>query len=195
MNRTFSRSSQIASLQTRGWNIYTFKTCSLVVAVQTQTDGRVWLKSWTGKRNKTDNFVTLRNIAFAEEQVGYWEKMAIKQEARRAERTTEKAAARKTLKASDHYSVGDVIYNSWGYDQTNVDFYEVTAVLEKSVKIREIGENKSVTGFMQGMTQPVRGQFIGEEMTKVVSTDGRIGFDHGGASKWNGKAVGWTAYA
>jgi hypothetical protein len=31
--------------------------------------------------------------------------------------------------------VGDIFYASWGYDQTNVDFFEVVGVTAKSVKI------------------------------------------------------------
>ena len=35
--------------------------------------------------------------------------------------------------------VGSILYSSWGYDQTNIDFYEVVEVVgKKSVKIRAI---------------------------------------------------------
>ena len=34
--------------------------------------------------------------------------------------------------------IGDVFVESWGYDQTNVDFYQVTRVMPKSVEIRAI---------------------------------------------------------
>jgi len=37
------------------------------------------------------------------------------------------------------YQVGDVLYDSWGYDQTNVDFYLITEVNEKSVMMQSIG--------------------------------------------------------
>jgi len=33
---------------------------------------------------------------------------------------------------------GDILYSSWGYDQTNVDFYQVTEVRGKHVIVREI---------------------------------------------------------
>ena len=35
--------------------------------------------------------------------------------------------------------VGDILTGSWGYDQTNIDYYVVKEVGQKSVKIREIG--------------------------------------------------------
>lgn len=34
---------------------------------------------------------------------------------------------------------GDIFYNSWGYDQTNVDFYEVVRVTACKAEIRPIG--------------------------------------------------------
>jgi hypothetical protein len=33
--------------------------------------------------------------------------------------------------------VGDYFVSSWGYDQTNVDFYKVVAVTAKSIKVQE----------------------------------------------------------
>lgn len=46
--------------------------------------------------------------------------------------------------------VGDVFYTSWGYDQTNVDFYQVIAITEGGCYIRPIGggidEKKSYRG-------------------------------------------------
>ena len=35
--------------------------------------------------------------------------------------------------------VGDIFYTSWGYDQTNVNFYEVAEVTAKCFRVREIG--------------------------------------------------------
>ena len=34
--------------------------------------------------------------------------------------------------------VGDVFVESWGYDQTNIDFYQVVRVMPKSVEIQAI---------------------------------------------------------
>lgn len=38
---------------------------------------------------------------------------------------------------------GDILYSSWGYDQTNINFYEVIGVVGKQVLIREV-ESKVV---------------------------------------------------
>ncbi len=34
--------------------------------------------------------------------------------------------------------VGDIFVESWGYDQTNVDFYQVTKTMKKMVEIKPI---------------------------------------------------------
>jgi hypothetical protein len=35
--------------------------------------------------------------------------------------------------------VGDILYSSWGYDQTNIEFFKVVKVSEFSVWIQEVG--------------------------------------------------------
>jgi hypothetical protein len=44
----------------------------------------------------------------------------------------------KDFAASDFYKVGDVVMNTWGYEQTNVEFYQVLEVKNKSLVVREI---------------------------------------------------------
>lgn len=44
-----------------------------------------------------------------------------------------------TLANGEVVRVGDIFYSSWGYDQTNVDFYEVAEVTSKCFRVREIG--------------------------------------------------------
>lgn len=83
--------------------------------------------------------------------------------------------------------VGDLFAYSWGYDQTNVDFYEVVAVLPKSVKVRAIGQEAvpGSEGFMSARVKARPGAFISDEvLTKrvrqAVSTwPVTISFPHG----------------
>jgi hypothetical protein len=44
----------------------------------------------------------------------------------------------------------DIYYDSWGYEQTNIDFYQVVGVTEKSVVIRRIA-GKAVEGKSEGL--------------------------------------------
>ena len=57
---------------------------------------------------------------------------------------------------------GDLFEMSWGYDQTNVNYFQVTRVSEKGVWVREIGA-KSVPGtqgFMCETVTPVKNNFL-----------------------------------
>lgn len=65
-------------------------------------------------------------------------------------------------------AVGDVLRSSWGYDQTNVDFYEVTKVIGKQVEIRSIGKEYKETGFMCGQSIPAPGKFTGDAFRCLV---------------------------
>lgn len=51
--------------------------------------------------------------------------------------------------------VGTILYSSWGYDQTNIEFYKVVKVSEKSVWIQEL-KNQIVeqVGFMSEKVVP-----------------------------------------
>lgn len=51
-------------------------------------------------------------------------------------------------------AVGTIMYTSWGYDQTNVDFYVVTRVSGRRTWIRPIAAEYEATGFMSGNTWP-----------------------------------------
>jgi hypothetical protein len=67
--------------------------------------------------------------------------------------------------------VGDIVYNSWGYEQTNIDFYQVVKVLDASVIIRPISSEQvpGTEGFMSANVKPVPNSFIGDEMRKNVT--------------------------
>ena len=59
-------------------------------------------------------------------------------------------ASTKTISAAHHYKVGDILYNSWGYNQTNVDWYQVIKVKPKSIVIHPIAGDYKETGFLSG---------------------------------------------
>jgi len=62
------------------------------------------------------------------------------------------------------YKVGDILHHSWGYDQTNCDFYQVVEVKKASVVLRKIGA-KTVPGsegFMSESLMPAKDAFITE---------------------------------
>jgi hypothetical protein len=66
--------------------------------------------------------------------------------------------------------VGDVLYSSWGYEQTNVDYYLVIELIGKaSVMIVEIGQHRTYEGQDCGRCTPDTSKIIGEPMKKRVN--------------------------
>jgi len=57
--------------------------------------------------------------------------------------------------------IGDVFYTSWGYDQTNVEFFQVVGFTpsKKSVRLKEINKEYKETGYMSGVSFPQRDSF------------------------------------
>jgi hypothetical protein len=66
--------------------------------------------------------------------------------------------------ATVEVKVGDFFYSSWGYDQTNVDFYEVVAVTPsgKSVKVREVSQHTASDNGPSTRVVPIAGAFRDE---------------------------------
>ena len=94
--------------------------------------------------------------------------------------------------------LGDVLRASWGYDQTNIDFYEVTALVGKqSVEIREIGQAIINDSSMTGTCRPRPGNYVGSPMTRRVTHGDSVKIRSWGcwASLWAGGVSRWSSYA
>jgi hypothetical protein len=68
------------------------------------------------------------------------------------------------------FKIGDILYDSWGYEQTNIDFYQVTNISDKSVWIREISSEMvpGTQGHDSSNVRPLKDHFIGEEIRKPL---------------------------
>ena len=60
------------------------------------------------------------------------------------------------------YKVDDILHHSWGYDQTNCDFYQVVEVKKATVILRKIGSQTvpGSEGFMCCSLMPTKDDFI-----------------------------------
>jgi hypothetical protein len=90
---------------------------------------------------------------------------------------------------------GEIYYTSWGYDQTNVDFFEVVAVAEKSISVRPISSKVVKSERGADYVAAIPGKYVGPPVTKVPNVNG-FSIDGHYASKWDGKpkyqtAAGW----
>lgn len=106
-------------------------------------------------------------------------------------------AERRAERSKPHeIPVGAVVVNSWGYDQTNIDFYQVVKASANYVWLRPIGySDHTETGFMSGRCTPAIDKFMGDEVTQHRAEGKNVNFRHGGGSIWNGQPEHWTAYA
>jgi hypothetical protein len=67
------------------------------------------------------------------------------------------------------FKVGDILYDSWGFEQTNIDFYQVVDVKDKTIKITPIEKKSdSAKGSHTAYVQPVKNAFKGKPMTKKI---------------------------
>lgn len=99
---------------------------------------------------------------------------------------------------------GQILDSHWGYDQTNVDFYEVQndAAVGQFVKLRKL-KNRSLgeDSFMSGKTEPVLGEYANDEVLRRKVKTGWQGDpwvnikSYAGASLWDGTPQRESWYA
>ena len=151
-------------------------------------------------KNRINRFKVAFNYRFPtiEKMIEYvenWIAAEIGHEVVKAERRAQRAADRKARVAemADNVKVGDIFVNSWGYDQTNVNAYEVVAKPSAAtVVIREIGMAAVEGSYGRDCQRvmPVAGAFIGEEEKRRIGQYG-IKTQYGNASP---AAAGATFY-
>ncbi|MGW8177562.1 MAG: hypothetical protein ACWGQW_02035 [bacterium] len=123
---------------------------------------------YSGKRSKHDFNYYFKTAEARQKYLDQWYAGLRERSARRiAQRAQEQAIGR-------DLEVGDVLVATWGYEQTNRNYYQVVRLVGKaSVAIREVGSSYKSTGYLQGTSKPIRDNFIGEEMVKRAKA-GRV---------------------
>jgi|TARA_R110000824_G_scaffold32908_3_gene106104 hypothetical protein len=159
------------------------------------------VKSFRGKGKKHIKYYSFRDKESAEKWIA--EVDANEQALDKSKR--DEKAAREAAKGAfvNPFEVGSVLYNSWGYDQTNVDWYEVVRVSKRSIWVTGIAKDVEETGFMCGRSRPVPGAWLGLNTrckTLRVNPDGSysIPVRHGSmtaydASRTDGVYCSWYA--
>ncbi len=83
---------------------------------------------------------------------------------------------------------GDILSSSWGYDQTNIDFYEVTDVKGKQVVLREISSKVVGDSGNYEKVVPVPGKYVGPPIRKTPREGNSVSISSfQSASPWDGK--------
>lgn len=163
------------------------KASDAVLYVYTADDGRPALMAYQGRQSKPAIWVRYRTTERREKAAQDF------LESRRAHKVR-KAKANAPHKLEE----GHMLVCSWGYDQTNVDFYQVTRVVgPHTVEVRKVrstmveGDNS-----FAGKVIPVFHAFTGEPQTHRVSSGDRITLtSYSSASLWNGRPMYVSFYA
>ena len=116
------------------------------------------------------------------------------------------------------FAVGDVLYSTWGWEQTNVDFYQVVAVNGACIRVQALRSSRTPQDNVhftdRGKCVPLKDQFLtGSEPVTVrpryylaTPTTGAAGsgertvcamvkINKHLASRWDGKPVAYSDYA
>ena len=148
-----------------------------------------------GKRSAPDFHYTFKTEARRTEYVNKYIDSLLLDKKTKDDRKAKANGFEHTLK------VEDILYTSWGYDQTNIDFYQVTKVVgKKSVKIRKInGAVDHHDGYQSNYVVPRKNSFYeqrGEydkdhlEMLKRVHEGNSITIEsYAHATPWEGQPL------
>ncbi len=123
-------------------------------------DGRAGL-GFSGRRSKPDWHYTFRSVEQFERHVDTWLANLRRHEVAQTERRAERKAA---AQAGHGCKVGDIFSSSWGYDQTNVDYYQITELHGATMAtVRRIAAQRDEQGWLTGECAPQPGAFLDPE--------------------------------
>ena len=93
------------------------------------------------------------------------------------------------------YQIGDILVSSWGYDQTNVSFYEVVKVTPATIRVRRRNAEVKSRGNMSGYSVPSEGFFDSETLSRTVKDDAIRIESYERACRWDGNPQHCSWYA
>lgn len=105
-----------------------------------------------------------------------------------------KAASAAADAAKPMPEIGLILSSSWGYDQTNVDFYRVEAVSGRMVELVELEQILVENGDMRGRVVP-SDQPKGERFRRQWKGGHCKIASYAWASPWDGRPERFTSYA
>lgn len=151
-------------------------------------NGTLYGVAFQGNAQKPLWHYRFRNLEQLERQVNETVKSRSQSLEYKQQRQNERTQFQHTLKE------GDILVSSWGYDQTNIDFYEVVGVLPKAVVIREIASRIDHEERGAEYVVPVPGKYTGPAMRKLVRQGNSVRIEsYASASLWDGRPRYQTA--
>jgi hypothetical protein len=102
---------------------------------------------------------------------------------------------------TENIPIGTIFNWSWGWEQTNVNFFQVIAKTEKTLTLQEINSEYK-GGDMSGVKMPIKDNFTNEKpMRKKLGDIGAttpqyfIKMEYGWCSIWDGTPQSVSSYA
>lgn len=97
---------------------------------------------------------------------------------------------------ADKIEVGAILVSSWGYDQTNVDFYVVVSMTAKMCVLLPMDKRYIETGFMSGISSAQKTiSFRNEPLRKKINNKYVRICSYSSASLWDGRKRYESHYA
>lgn len=95
--------------------------------------------------------------------------------------------------------VGDTFVYKWGYEQTNVDFYQVVKATKKTVTVQQVRTGPVPEGLhWAGKMFPLKDMFLSNKPIRkspyLFMNEWHLKLDHGIAKPWNGVPVNHSRY-
>lgn len=159
-----------------------------------QPSGKLAAIAYAGKSNKS----AFHNLFRTQEQLD----IRVAQFFEGLEAHKRAVVARRGESKQPHtLKVGEIVYNSWGYDQTNIDFYQVVRVSSNFAWLQSINSQSTLDGGcgpMSGHVEPVADTMHGEvtqHRVRMYNGNPSIRFEHGAGCVYDGKPKYESWYA
>ncbi len=140
------------------------------VAYTYESTGALYAITYSGRRNKSDFHYRYENEQKREEAIANFFKRIEAHVRNKQEQKERHQELRAEFLAK--IEVGSIFATCWGYEQTNVEWYQITQVKGCTVHLRQIAAELTATVHVSGTTSPIKGEFVGEEMKRIVRGTG-----------------------
>lgn len=147
----------------------THKASDAIAMIYTVND-RPYAAAWVGKRARPE----FHNWFHSEADMFETIERTFADRAKSQAAKTVRQALKKAAAHAHGVEVGNIFRSSWGYEQTNIDYYQVTKLVGRTmVEVREIARNSwNGEHYMTGYCVPLPDDFIGKPLRRKVQTHG-----------------------